>query len=159
MIAILIVCTANICRSPMAEALMKRQVSGRPDADLWHIESAGTWAVDGRPPAFLSKYVMEMMGMDISNKKSQPVSQQLLGNFDLVLTMEEEHKQWLMQQYPGSSERIFMLSEMVGETIDIPDPIGGELFEYQQVAQMIEKMIAEGLERIYQTAIAIQRST
>ena len=159
MVAILIVCTANICRSPMAEAILKKLVSERQDAGQWHIESAGTWALDGNPPAFLSKYVMEMMGMDISNKKAQSVNQKLLMNFDLILTMEEEHKKWLKEQYGESGDRVYMLSEMVGEIIDIPDPIGGELFEYKDVAELLEKMITDGLERIYQLAVIHQQET
>ena len=159
MVAILIVCTANICRSPMAEAILKKLVSERQDVGQWNIESAGTWALDGNPPAFLSKYVMEMMGMDISSKKSQSVNLKLLKNFDLVLTMEEEHKQWLKEQYGESGDRVYMLSEMVGEIIDIPDPIGGELFEYKEVAELLQKIITDGFERIYQLAVIHQQDT
>jgi protein-tyrosine-phosphatase len=157
MISVLFVCTANLCRSPMAEAILKKQASLRPDADQWHIESAGVWAQDGKPAAFLSRYIMEMMGMDISAKQSQPVSLKLLQNFDLVLTMEQEHKDWLEAQYAGSADHVFMLSEMVGEVADIPDPIGGELYEYQEVAQLLERIISEGFDRIYQLATMRQQ--
>jgi len=152
MIAILMICTANLCRSPMAEAILKKQTSQRADADQWHIESAGIWAQDGKPPAFLSKYVMEMMGMDISGKLSQSVNRKLLQNFNLVLTMEQEHKDWLIEQYGEIAERTYMLSEMVGEVADIPDPIGGELFEYHMVANLLQRIIEDGFDRIYQLA-------
>ncbi len=152
MIAILMICTANLCRSPMAEAILKKQTSQRVDADQWHIESAGIWAQDGKPPAFLSKYVMEMMGMDISGKLSQSVNRKLLQNFNLVLTMEQEHKDWLIEQYGEIAERTYMLSEMVGEVADIPDPIGGELFEYHMVANLLQRIIEDGFDRIYQLA-------
>ncbi len=59
----MIVCTANICRSPMAEAILKRLVSTRPDAAQWHIESAGTWAIDGYPAAEYCQYAMQSMGL------------------------------------------------------------------------------------------------
>jgi protein-tyrosine-phosphatase len=152
MITVLMICTANLCRSPMAEAILKKQASERSDAEQWHIESAGVWAQDGKPPSFLSKYVMEMMGMDISQKQSQSVSRKLLQNFDLILTMEEEHKDWLKEQYGETADRVYMLSEMVGEVADIPDPIGGELFEYQEVAQLLQHIITDGYEQIYQLA-------
>lgn len=150
---ILIVCTANICRSPMGEAILKKLVSERDDADQWHIESAGTWAIDGRDPAFLSKYVMELMGIDISTHRSQPINLKMLRNFDLILTMEKDQKRWLKAQHVEFADRIYMLSEMVGGENDIPDPIGGELVYYQEIAQLLEHILSDGLERIYQLAI------
>ena len=150
---ILIVCTANICRSPMGEAILKKLVSERDDADQWHIESAGTWAIEGRDPAFLSKYVMELMGMDISSHRSQPINLRMLQNFDLILTMEKDQKRLLKAQYVDFNDRIYMLSEMVDEEKDIPDPIGGELVYYQQIAQLLEHILSDGLERIYTLSI------
>jgi protein-tyrosine-phosphatase len=150
--AVLIVCTANICRSPMAEAILKKLVSERPDADQWHIESAGTWAEYGRAPAYLSKYVMEQMGMDISEHQSKPVTLRLLVNFDLILTMEREHKNWLGSQYKEFAGRTYLISELVGDVADISDPIGGELFEYQQTAFLLQRILSDGLDRIYQLA-------
>jgi protein-tyrosine phosphatase len=153
---ILIVCTANICRSPMGEAILKKLVAAREDADQWHIESAGTWAIAGSAPAFLSKYVMELMGLDISTHRSQPVSLALLKNFDLILTMENEHKKWLTTQFREFAQRIFMLSEMVGVEEDIADPIGGELSDYAETAQLLDRLLTDGLERINQLAIEQQ---
>ena len=150
--AVLIVCSANICRSPMAEAILKKLISDRPDAEQWHVESAGTWAENGRPPAYLSRYVMEQMGMDISNHQSQPVSLRLLMNFDLILTMEMEHKTWLKTQYKEFSDRIYLLSEMVGDEADIPDPIGSELFEFQATALLLVRILTDGLDQICELA-------
>ncbi len=150
---ILIVCTANICRSPMGEAILKKLVAERVDAEQWHIESAGTWAADGSAPAFLSKYVMELMGMDISTHRSQSVNLRLLQNYDLVLTMEDEQKKWLKAQYRDFADRIYRLSEMVGEEKDIPDPIGGELSDYAVTAQLLKQLLTDGFERIYQLSV------
>lgn len=151
--AILIVCTANICRSPMAEAILKKLVSTRPDAGQWHIESAGTWALEGNPPALLSQFVMEKMGMDISPHKSQPTSLKLLHSIDLVLTMENKHKKYLQEQYGEFADRIYMLSEMLGEWEDIPDPIGGELIDYEETAYLLERILTAGFDKIVQLAL------
>ncbi len=137
----------------MGEAILKKLVSERDDADQWHIESAGTWAIEGRDPAFLSKYVMELMGMDISTHQSQPINLRMLQNFDLILTMEKEQKRFLKTQYVDFNNRIFMLSEMVDEEKDIPDPIGGELVHYQEIAKLLEHILSDGLERINRLAI------
>ncbi|OGO12861.1 MAG: hypothetical protein A2Y53_07365 [Chloroflexi bacterium RBG_16_47_49] len=146
--SILIVCTANICRSPMAEAILKRLVSERPDAEQWFIRSAGTWAVEGFHAASLSQYTMQMMGMDISSHQSQPVTLELIEQFDLILTMENDQKEGMVAQFGQYADRIFMLSEMVGLTLDISDPIGGELVDYQETAQWLEHLLSDGLERI-----------
>jgi protein-tyrosine-phosphatase len=155
--AILIVCTANICRSPMAEAILKHLVADRPDATQWYIESAGTWAIDGCPAAKYSQEVMQLMGMDISSHQSQPVRLEIIQRFDLILTMENNHKEALIAQFGKFADRIFMLSEMVGLTMDIPDPIGGELVDYEETAHLLERILSDGLERIYQQALMNQR--
>ena len=134
----------------MGEAILKNLVSERVDAEQWHIDSAGTWAADGSSPAFLSKYVMEQMGLDISTHRSQLVTLKLLQKFDLILTMEEEQKKWLKAQFPDFAGRIYRLSEMVGEEEDIPDPIGGELSDYAVTAQLLKHLLTDGFERIYQ---------
>jgi protein-tyrosine-phosphatase len=147
-----------MCRSPMGEAILKRLISARPDADQWQVESAGTWATEGSPPAFHSKYVMELMGMDISSHRSQPISLKLLQNFDLILTMEEEHKNWLKTQYGDFADRTYLLSEMIGEYSDIPDPIGGELSDYMETALLLEHILTQGSDRIYQLALIHRES-
>jgi protein-tyrosine-phosphatase len=157
MIAVLMVCTANMCRSPMAEALFKKLVSERGEADQWHVESAGVAAVNGNHPTYYSEVVMQKMGMDISQHRSQPVSQELLENFDLVLTMEEGHKILLQDQYPNAAKRIYMLSEMAGNYHDIPDPIGGVLADYEEIALLILQTLSDGFSRIHQLALQHQQ--
>jgi len=150
--SILIVCTANICRSPIAEAILKQLVADRPDADQWYIESAGTWANYGSPAAELSQFVVQRMGLDISTHQSQPVTLELMQQSDLILTMEDQQKEGLALQFKAYADRIFMISEMIGRVDNIPDPIGGELVDYQETARVLERILSEGLDRIYQLA-------
>lgn len=157
MTAILFVCSANICRSPMAEVLLKKIVSERADGDEWHIESAGAWAQEGKPAAVLSQLVMERRGIDLSAHRSKPTSLILLYDFDLILTMEEEHKKYLQMKYGECTERIYRISEMVGDMFDIPDPIGGELSDYEQIAYLLEHILTDGVDKIYQTALIHQQ--
>ncbi len=152
MLSVLLVCTANICRSPMAEALLKHLVSERPDSDQWTISSAGTWARPGIPASIFSQVAMQEKGLDIRAHQSQPVTEELLSRCDLVLTMESQQKEGLSLQFPQYSNRIYMLSEMVGPLQDVPDPIGGELSDYQTTARLLERYLSGGLERIYQLA-------
>jgi protein-tyrosine-phosphatase len=136
----------------MAEAILKHLVVNRPDAKSWYINSAGTWAHHGVPPTLLSQLVVQSMGEDISNHLSQPVSTQLIKQSDLVLTMERQHKEGLTLQFPEYAGRIYMLSEMVGRVEDVPDPVLGELIDYQATARLLERFLSGGLEKIYQLA-------
>jgi protein-tyrosine phosphatase len=148
--SVLIVCTANMCRSPMAEAILKQLVARRPDADQWHIESAGTWANYGSPATLFSQEVMRGMGMDISNHQSKPVTTELLQHFDLILTMTEQHKEALTIEFNQYADRIYLLSEMIGLMESIPDPIGGQLADYQETARLLQKILTRGLDKISQ---------
>lgn len=154
--SILIVCTANICRSPMGEGILKRLIEVRPDNNQWYIDSAGVWAQYGNSPAPLSQFVMQKMGIDISYHRSQPVNKEFLGNFDLILTMESIHKEVLQDQYVRIAERIYMLSEMVGIIKDIEDPISGEMEDYLATAVELEQILSGGLDRILRTALLNQ---
>jgi len=134
----------------MGEAILKQLVSRRPDADEWRIESAGTWALQGSSPAPLSQLVMQTRGLDISHHQSQPVTDELIQHFDLVLTMESNHKEGLQFVFKDHADRIFMISELVGQREDISDPIGGELEDYDETANRLENLLSDGLDRILQ---------
>ena len=136
----------------MAEAILKRLVALSVDVDQWHIESAGTFADSGYYPAALSQYVMQTKGMDISSHRSQPVSMELLKNFDVILSMEIWQKEFLQVQYPEIADRVFMISEMVGINEDISDPVNGELADYQATAVMLERYLSAGIDRMRQIA-------
>ncbi len=136
----------------MAEAILKSLVAQRSDAHQWIISSAGTWARYGSPAAVLSQVTMREMGLDLSTHQSKPVTEELISRFDLILTMEGQHKEGLYLQYQPYADRIFMLSEMIGRVEDVPDPIGGELADYQATAKILRRILAGGLDRIYQLA-------
>ncbi len=136
----------------MAESIFKRLVAARADASDWHIASAGVWAEQGRHAASNSQLVMQDMGMDISSHQSQPVTDELVHQSDLILTMEADQKEGLQLEYPEYGERIYVLSEMVGPSRDINDPIGRELPDYQRTANELEKILTNGLENIIQLA-------
>jgi protein-tyrosine-phosphatase len=145
---VLFVCTANVCRSPMASVLF-RQIANQVYADPnWQVESAGTWAIDGALASEGAQQVMSKRGFDLSNHRSRIVKRELLQAVDLVLTMERGHKEALRIEFPGFASRIYMLSEMIDQVRDIQDPIGGPLSEYEFTAQEIERILTQGYEKI-----------
>lgn len=146
--SILFVCTANVCRSPMASAIFKRILENKQDLANWRVESAGTWAVEGQPASTGSQQVMKEWGMDISDHRSRMVDLEMLASFDLILTMESGHKEALRAEFMDFSERVYLLSEMIYQTHDVADPMGRPYSEYEKTAQEIERLLSTGFERI-----------
>jgi protein-tyrosine-phosphatase len=150
--SVLFVCTANLCRSPMAMAILRSKVGH--SCDEWRIESAGTWAAKGVRANPKTQQIITEFGMDISDHRSQIVSPELLKSFNLILTMEPGHKEALQIEFPEVSGRIYLLSEMIGLNFMITDPVGGEIEEYRATAREIERIISDGFEKITRLANA-----
>lgn len=146
--SVLFVCTANQCRSPMAEAILKKYSSKIDPEEKWIIESAGTWTGAGYPATPYGVKAMAEMGLDTSNHKSQPITESLLEKFLLILTMESGHKEAIQVEFPDIANRVFMISEMAGEKIPVLDPIGGTYQEYINTAKEIDSWIVRGLPAI-----------
>jgi len=146
--AVLFVCTANICRSPMAVGIFNKILEEKNPADEWRVESAGTWGLDREPAAAGSLAVMNNKGIDISEHRARSVNQELLQAFDLILTMESGQKESMRMEFPESSDRIFLLSEMVDQKQDVDDPYGGAFLEYEHAAEEIEEYLLDGFDTI-----------
>lgn len=154
---ILFVCTANICRSPMAAGIFSKIIEDQGESEQWNVESAGTWGLDSEPASIGSQTVMNEMGIDISNHRSRRVDYDLLESFDLILTMESGHKEALRVEFPELSDRVFILSEMINVEEDITDPIGGPIEEYKASADLIEHYILNGFPEIINLATSTNR--
>jgi protein-tyrosine phosphatase len=144
--SVLFVCTANQCRSPMAEGLLRLRVGvDNPD---WRIESAGTWANDGVPASINSVLVLDGLGYDLTNHQSRMVSLEMLAAYQLILVMEKGHKEALCIEFPEMAGRIYLLSEMIEKVFNIDDPVGGPQAEYQATAREIDMILDQGFDKI-----------
>lgn len=144
--SVLVVCTANVCRSPMAEALLRARVES--EGETWRIESAGTWALEGRPAANRTQQVLEERGIRLLNHLARTVTLEIMKEFNLILTMEQGHKEALKVEFPELAPRIYLISEMIGQRFDIKDPIQGPLSEFEDTALELERIIQQGFARI-----------
>lgn len=147
MSSILIVCTANICRSPVGEALLRYILQQRGLTD-WKVDSAGTFAYPGQPASVFSVQAVAELNIDISHHRSKRVSKSLLRNADLVLCMELRHVNALRAEYPAHSAKIFTLGQMSGHAKDVADPYGGSLKDYQYMVKEVKYLLESGIDKI-----------
>ena len=139
---ILFICTGNVCRSPMAEALFRRAVTGRGE---FRALSAGIGAMDGQPPTAHSVRAMRELGVDIAAQRSRMLTAELVRSADLILGMTHSHVDTVALLYPAAAEKTFLLREF-DETLenyekDISDPIGSPYPIYTDCRDQIEQGI------------------
>ncbi len=149
---ILLVCTGNTCRSPMAEVMCRKMIADRlkcPEDALGDhgvlVMSAGLSAMMGARPAAEAVEVMSGMGLQLADHESQPLTTQLVRHADLIWTMTRSHRQAIVAQWPEAAGRTMVLAS---DQSDIADPIGGPLEYYQQSAEQIKMLLAERVRRL-----------
>jgi protein-tyrosine-phosphatase len=142
---ILFVCTGNICRSPMAAALMRQRIANLGLSDQIQVLSAGVWAADGRPASELAIATLAGRGIALGDHRSQAITIPLLEQADIVLVMEESHRRSLFHLAPQYLAKLFLLGELVGQHEDIADPVGGSPQEYARTVALLETLIDSGL--------------
>jgi len=112
MAAILVVCSGNICRSPIAEGLLRRALERRLDDGAPAVGSAGTIAVDGAPAMPESVEAARERGVDIRTHGARRLTPQLIDDADLVVGMAAEHREAVARLLPGAAARAFTLKEL-----------------------------------------------
>jgi protein-tyrosine-phosphatase len=143
---ILTVCTANICRSPMAAALLQHALSAQPEPlRSLRVVSAGVAARLGDPISEHSVAALKKVGIDVSQHCAQPLTQQLLDEAFVVLCMTESHRALIHVQADPPPRHLYLFREFIpGESEkEIADPFGGPLSVYEAARdEMVESIPA-----------------
>jgi protein-tyrosine-phosphatase len=91
---------------------------------------------------------MAELDADIRGHRSRVITERIVENAALILAMTQSHAETLRAEFPAYTDRIYLLSEMVGYVYDIEDPVGGTLLDYEETALKIEAMIENGFPRM-----------
>jgi len=150
--SILFVCTANQCRSPMAQAMLSAKVAALNQRDECIVGSAGTSAAEGIMATPFARRVMAERGLDLESHRSRGVTASLLESADLILTMTRNHREALCVEFPQVEHKIHLLSDLIDQTFDIDDPIGGDEEDYRVCADEMEQIIEKGFQRMVKWA-------
>jgi protein-tyrosine phosphatase len=118
--SILVACTANICRSPMAAAILRRRIAELDLEDQIVVFSAGVWAEDGHEASANAVSTLAERGLDLTGHRSRLLTPALLRESDLVLVMEEAHRRSLFHLAPQHLGKVYLLTDADGSA-----PAGG----------------------------------
>lgn len=140
MMHILTLCVGNICRSPIAEALLKQHF---PEKTVW---SAGLAALVGNPADPLSVEVAITHGLDLSAHQAQQVAAWMCQTADLILVMEQGHKAELEHKFPLVRGKVFRLGEL--GKFDIADPYRQPKAAFEAIYTDIARGVTDWVPRI-----------
>lgn len=142
---VVLVCTGNTCRSPMAEVLFRNRLARKLKLPAEQLEdrgivvmSAGLSATPGGRAADEAISVMRKRGLDLSAHESQPLSDRIVRYADLIITMTRSHRDAILTHWPEAEPRTHIITRGRG---DVADPIGGPLDLYERCADQIDELL------------------
>ena len=142
---LLFVCSGNICRSPLAEAMARAALNAAGIEAV--VQSCGTSALTGMRAEDGARSVAVDLGLVLDAHRAQPVTRDLITAASLVVCVTDRHRDHVRQFFPHERTKIVSFDELTGLG-DIPDPYGGDDAEYRALRDQLEKGMPKIIERI-----------
>lgn len=137
---ILLVCTGNSCRTPMASGIVRRELRRKRLDQEIEVVTCGVLARDGGTATAEAVYVMKNREVDIADHRTTACRRDTVEDADLILAMSKEHYDFLVGLVPHIAPKI--------KVLDIPDPIGMGIPAYEATVELLEKRIRDVWEEI-----------
>jgi protein-tyrosine phosphatase len=145
---VIVVCTGNICRSPMAAGLLAHLLPGDLSKTI-DVTSAGTNSLQDYPAHEHAVEIMSRIGIDISGHRARQLTREMAHDADLILAMEMAHL-WFIQRWEEIPQRrlhLFLEFDPGAKSRQVADPYGGPLSGYQACLDTLQPA-AEGVVRM-----------
>ncbi|WP_244745629.1 low molecular weight phosphotyrosine protein phosphatase [Paraburkholderia terricola] len=135
MLNLLLICYANVCRSPMAECVFREALS---DASGASIQSAGLEALSGVPIHPIAQKVLTAKGYPVpADSSSMRLTSPMLHWANLVLVMEMSQRREVLRRYPFAAGKVWTLGHWLGR--EVHDPVGGDEALFDESLTLIER--------------------
>ncbi len=157
---VLIVCTGNTCRSPMAEGILKSILRDRGISNI-EISSAGIGAMRGAPATSFAIEAARNWGVNITGHIARQLTRSLIDDADLILAMAPEHVEFILRNQPEAARKTFLIkafpSPYSSKQERVQDPIGGPLEEYNQTYLELDEILRKIANRIIQLSESLKK--
>jgi protein-tyrosine phosphatase len=137
---VLVVCLGNICRSPMAAAMLQAALKDKT------IASAGIGALVGEPADPMAISLMNERGLDLSAHRARQIDEQMLHAHDLLLVMEGYHREWIEDRWPQARGRVYRWGHW--SDFDVPDPYRRDEQAFREALALLDRGLEDWKEKI-----------